>query len=96
MKLKQWLREYHGMLYAEYKALPDVEQWLMEAEFKRFNRNKQIHDTQGWRKMTEEEKEYIEKVLKREKERYETNLKIGGIDERGNYTALSHRWERGK
>ena len=34
-----------------------------------------------------------EEILEKERKRYETNLKIGGIDERGNYTALHHRWE---
>lgn len=39
----------------------------------------------------EEKREYFEKRIIMEKKRYETNLKIGGIDERGNYTALHHR-----
>lgn len=93
MKLKQWLREYCQMTYAEYKALEDVKRWQLEGEFKRFNRNKQIHDSQNWRPMTEEEKKRTEGILEKERKRYETNLKIGGIDERGNYTALHHRWE---
>ena len=41
--------------------------------------------------MTEEERERLEAVLAKEKERYETSMKIGGIDGRGNYTALHHR-----
>lgn len=42
--------------------------------------------------MIEEEKKQLEIVLEKERIRYEISLKIGGIDERGNYTALSHRW----
>ena len=56
MKLKQWLREYCQMTYAEYKALEDVKRWKLEGEFYCFHRNKQIHDSQNWRTMTEEEK----------------------------------------
>ena len=48
---------------------------------------------QGWRPMTEEEKAYANEIAMKEKKRYETNLKIGGIDERGNYTRLSDRAE---
>ena len=48
---------------------------------------------QGWRPMTEEEKAYANELFEKERKRYETNLKIGGIDERGNYTRLSDRAE---
>lgn len=41
--------------------------------------------------MTEEEKAYANELAIKERKRYETNLKIGGIDERGNYTRLSDR-----
>ena len=95
MKLKQWLREYHQMSYTDYKNLPDQERWAMEYDFKEYNRKKQLHDSQNWRPMTPEESEYAEHIRQREKKRYETSLKIGGIDELGNYTALSHRWENG-
>ena len=93
MKLKQWLKEYHQMSYAEYKALPDTERWAMEGDFQQFNRAEQIHDNQNRRPMTEAELKELNEMLDREKKRYETSLKIGGIDERGNYTALHHRWE---
>ena len=46
---------------------------------------------QGWRPMTEEEKAYVNECAIKERKRYEMNLKIGGIDERGNYTRLSDR-----
>ncbi len=95
MKLKKWLPEYKKITYAEYKALPYYERWEIEEEFRQFNRREQIHASQNWRPMTEEEKKQLEIVLEKERIRYETNLKIGGIDERGNYTALSHRWENG-
>ena len=91
MKLKQWLKEYKKITYKEYKGLSDLERFAIEWEFERYNRNKQIHDRQNWRPMTEEEKEYIAEVMEKERKRYEMNLKIGGIDERGNYTALHHR-----
>ena len=93
MKLKQWLREHKQMTYAEYKVLPEMERYEIYAEHQRFCRNEQIRKSQNRRPMTEEEKAWLDEVLAKEKERYETSLKIGGIDELGNYTALSHRWE---
>ena len=45
------------------------------------------------RTMPAEEKDKLEKIFAKERDRYETSLKIGGIDDRGNYTALHHRWE---
>ena len=95
MKLKKWLPEYKQITYAEYKELPDSDRWEMEEEFRQFNRREQIHASQNRRPMTEEEKKQLEITLEKERIRYETSLKIGGIDERGNYTALSHRWENG-
>lgn len=93
MKLKQWLPEYKGISYADYKLLPDIERWELEAEFKRFNRSQQLYANQSWRPMTREEKNHVEILFEKERIRYETSITIGGIDERGNYTALSHRWE---
>ena len=92
MKLKQWLREHKQMTYAEYKALPEMERYELYAEHQRFCRCEQIHKSPNWRPMTEEEKAWLDVVLAKEKERYETSLKIGGIDSAGNYTALSDRW----
>lgn len=92
MKLRQWLRENKNMSYLEYTALPDDERWKIAEEHRRFCIKKQIHDSKGWRPMTEEEKKNLDLVLAKEKERYEISLKIGGIDERGNYTALHNRW----
>lgn len=93
MKLKQWLKEYEDLTYAEYQSLPQEEKWMLQYEHQRFCSRKQKHDSQGWRKMTPEEKERADAMAAKARERYETNLKIGGIDERGNYTALHHRWE---
>ncbi len=45
-----------------------------------------------WR-MTPEEITEAEQQIRMEQERYRINKMIGGIDERGNYTALHHRWE---
>lgn len=94
MKLKKWLPEYKQITYAEYKELPDGDRWEMEEEFRQFNRREQIYASQNWRPMTEEERKQLEITLEKERIRYETSLKIGGIDERGNYTALFHRWEK--
>ena len=93
MKLKQWLREHKQMTYAEYKALPEIERYELQGEHQSFCCYEQIHKSQNWHPMTEEEKAWLEVVLAKEKKRYETSLKIGGIDERGIYTALSHWWE---
>lgn len=56
-------------------------------------RNKTKCKTVMVRKMTDEEKAELEHTINKEKERHETSKKIGGIDERGNYTALHHRYE---
>ena len=42
--------------------------------------------------MTVEEKEKMEEWAAKETERYEISEKIGGLDERGNYTALHYRF----
>lgn len=44
-------------------------------------------------KMTPEEMKETEHQIQAEQKRYEISKMIGGIDERGNYTALHHRWE---
>ena len=41
--------------------------------------------------LTEEEKEYFDKILQKEKERYRNAKLCGGLDEQGQYTALHHR-----
>ncbi len=92
MKLKQWLREYKQLSYAEYKLLSEEEKYALQGEHQRYCRNQQIHDSQNWRPATEEEKATLDEVLAKEKQRYETSTEIGGIDERGNYTALHHRY----
>lgn len=49
------------------------------------------------RKCTEEERKYYEEVYKKEKEKYERDLKCGGVDPYGNYTRLHDRaWEGGR
>ncbi len=79
------------MSYIEFKALPDFDKYTLREEHQRFCRNKQIHDSQNWRPMTEEERNRLDIILEKEKKRYEISLKNGGIDDRGNYTALHHR-----
>ena len=65
MKLKKWLPEYKQITYVEYKSLPDDERWVIEEEFRRFNRREQIHESQNWRPMTEEEKKQLEISLEK-------------------------------
>lgn len=43
------------------------------------------------RKMTAEEKAKLEEIVAKEQARYIQSAKAGGIDIRGNYTALHHR-----
>lgn len=96
MKLKKWLYEVHQMSYAEYKLLADTEQWNLQAEFNQFNKNmiqREMFIQSGGIIRTMSDDEFDDFILRGKKEqiRYETSLKIGGIDERGNYTALHHR-----
>ena len=93
MKLKQWLREQKQLTYNEYRALPEEEREELAYEHQRFCRREQLHENLGWRPMTEEEIRETDEILARCRKRYEESLKIGGIDYRGNYTALHHRWE---
>ena len=107
MKLKQWLKEYHEMSYSGDRALPEEKKWRLEADFVEYNRSLQIKNSGkdrqerrdakdstfiSRRPMTKEEISELDKVLEKERKRYDYSLKCGGIDENGNYTALSHRW----
>ena len=93
MKLKQWLREYKQMSYREYRELSEFEQYEVQAEHQEFCRYQQRRASENWRPMTEDEIAELTETLEKEKQRYETSIKIGGIDEIGNYTALHYRWE---
>lgn len=42
--------------------------------------------------LSKEEQEKYDKKLEIEKQKYERDSKYGGLDERGNYTALHHRY----
>lgn len=48
------------------------------------------------RQMTPKEMAETEQQTRKEQERYRINIMIGGIDSRGNYTALHHRWEESR
>ena len=48
------------------------------------------------RQMTQEEMAETEQQTRKEQERYSISKMIGGIDSRGNYTALHHRWEESR
>lgn len=37
MKLREYLREQHGMTYDQYRSLSDIERWKIEAEFNFYN-----------------------------------------------------------
>ena len=92
MKLKIWLREFCNMSISEYKALPEIEQYSLFGDFTDYNRRQQLKASNtGWRLMTEEERKRGLEWAEKERKRYEENVKIGGIDETGNYTALHHR-----
>lgn len=97
MKLKQWLKEYHNMTYAQYKELPEEERGELHWQHQAFCASEQkianARQKANWRPMTDEEREEGNTMMEKEAARYEMNLKIGGIDERGNYTALHHRWD---
>lgn len=43
--------------------------------------------------LTEQEKEELEQRIQKQVEKYERDLKCGGIDERGNFTRLHDRNE---
>lgn len=94
MKLKRWLERYKNISYAEYKELSYEEQSVFREEHLRFLSNSIKKKSYKSRPMSEEEKAKLELIFAKEKLRYETSIKIGGIDERGNYTALHHRWEQ--
>ena len=108
MKLKQWLNECNKMSYNEYKALPEPQRYQLEAEFMEYNRMLQMKNSAkdrqermdakdstfiSRRPMTQEEISELDEVLEKERKRYDYSLKCGGIDEKGNYTALSHWWD---
>ena len=93
MKLKSWLRDYKETTYSEYKELPEIDKHILYGEFMEYNRQLQKKAQVGWRPMTDEERKWADNVGEQGKKRYAINLKIGGVDERENYTALHHRWE---
>ena len=93
MKLKKWLREYEDMSYAEFKKLDEAEQYEIRMEHSSFCKREELRKRENVRPATEEEKKYFAECFEKERRRYERSLEIGGIDERGNYTALHHRWE---
>lgn len=97
MKLKQWLKEKHGISYADYKKMDIFQQGNLMAEFDHYNakiQKKKHYIEIGElviRKMTPEEQEELEKHRAAVRKRYEMSLAAGGIDETGNFTALHHR-----
>ena len=84
------------MSYTEYRTLPEIEKIAIYAEFERYNNCLRKREQAGWRAMTDEERKWADELAEQGKARYLMNMKIGGIDERGNYTALHHRWEERK
>lgn len=80
------------MSYPKYKTLPELEKVVLQYEHREFCHKEQNHARQNWRSMTVEEKEKMEEWAAKETERYEISEKIGGLDERGNYTALHYRF----
>lgn len=43
------------------------------------------------RKMTDDDKKYLDELFRKEKIRYDKSKSCGGIDSKNNYTALHHR-----
>lgn len=80
------------MSYSEYKMLSEVSRADIYWEFEQYNRRLQKKAQIGWRPMTEEERQWADEVGEQGRKRYLINSKIGGLDERGNYTALHYRW----
>ena len=80
------------MSYSEYKMLSEVSRADIYWEFEQYNRRLQKKAQIGWRPMTEEELQWADEVGEQGRKRYLINSKIGGLDERGNYTALHYRW----
>ena len=91
MKLKKWLWEYRNMTYGEYKNLPECERYGFQGEHQYFCLMEQMKKRENWRPMTPEDSTHYAEFAERERKRYAVNLKIGGIDSCGNYTALHHR-----
>lgn len=93
MKLKHWLPKYRSITYAQYKQLPEETKCRLMDEFLKFiRRDKEEPKKEKWIEIKPKSHDSIDVILEKERIRYETNLKIGGIDSRGNYTALSNRW----
>lgn len=99
MKLKQYLRDKHGMTYAQYKALPDIERWGIEGKFRNYNatllRHRQMQENfikSGGiiRQATPEELEEWKYRSDKERKHREASLKCGGIIDCG-YIALHYR-----
>lgn len=99
MKLKQYLRDKHRMTYAQYKALPDIERWSIEGEFRNYNatllRRKLMQENfiklSGIiRQATPEDLEEWKYRSDKEKKHREASLKCDGIIDRG-YIALHYR-----
>lgn len=80
------------MSYSEYKMLSEVSRADIYWEFEQYNRRLQKKAQIGWRPMTEEERQWADEVGEQGRKRYLINSKIGGLDGRGNYTALHYRW----
>ena len=97
MKLKRYLKEQRGLTKEEFNSLDEVDRYGILGDFRRFNiKEQQFLHRKGWRPMTPEEMAETEQQTRKEQERYSISKMIGGIDSRGNYTALHHRWEESR
>lgn len=99
MKLKQYLKEQHNITYDQYRSLPDIERWQIEAEFNSYNatlqRKKQLRENfikSGGiiRQATPEELKEWAYRSELEKKHRETSMKCGGVADNG-YIALHYR-----
>lgn len=57
----------------------------------RRKKTKVVFKTNFKRKMTEEETARLDEIVAKEQKRFRQSILAGGIDLKGNYTALHHR-----
>lgn len=93
MKIKKWLADIPNIRYENFKQLPMHIQNELRREHQNFCQIENRKRRQNWIPVPEEELKILINKSQKERKRYAENLLIGGIDEKGNYTALHHRWD---
>lgn len=93
MKLKTWLKEIYSISQTEFQQLPKHVQLELQREHRTFCQQEAKRKSHHWIPVPDEELAILKERAARERKRYSESLKIGGIDELGNYTALHHRYD---